>query len=144
MKTIKTKFLGIILLFIAVNTSYAQTTTTPSHGGIVQKSGDYTIELVKIQNQLIFYIQDINKKAVSNKGVTGNVAFQFSDNTATTTELSPLGEDGLLVINEKEGMVPSLTISAKVQGKTLIATFKNVPGATKGHGHTHGPGGHTH
>ncbi len=144
MNKIKSIAIAAILMALSATNTNAQLPTTATHGGIVQKSGNYTIEMVKSQNKIMFYVQDANKKVIANKEGTGSVTFKFADNTSSNIDLSTLGDDCFLVINEKEGMISLLTITLKIKGKTYTATYKNVQGATKPHGHSHDEDGHHH
>ena len=100
MNKVKSIAIAAILIALSVTITYAQLPITATHGGIVQKSGNYTIEMVKSQNKIMFYVQDANKKAIANKEGIGSVTFDFADNTSSNIDLSTLGDDCFFVIND--------------------------------------------
>ncbi|SEG26600.1 hypothetical protein [Flavobacterium urumqiense] len=58
------------------------------HGGIIQNSGDYKIEMVQRENNISFYVLDAKGKTVSNKKITGSVVFEFFNKTKVTNPVS--------------------------------------------------------
>lgn len=147
MKKIKSIAIAALMIVAGTTMSNAQTTTPTPHGGIIQESGEYFVEMVKSGNKCTFYLLDANKKAIANKGISGNVLIKFSDNTSVTTDLSTLGSDGFLVVNDKLNSSTSCLITLKVNGKSVTATFKYATSPAKiekPHGHSHGEDGHHH
>lgn len=150
MKKIKTIAIAAIIMLAGTATNFAQTTTnTPktNHGGVIQKTGDYHIEMVKTETKILFYLLDANKKPLANKNVSGTVLFKYSDNTTSTATLITVGDDGFTAKNDKINKSTSEVVTLKVNGKTITATFKNATEPVqkeKSHGHSHGEDGHHH
>lgn len=137
------------LMFLASTTNFnaKENSHQNPHGGVIQAAGDYFIEMVKADNKCTFYLLDANKTTMPNKNITGNLLIQFSDNTAVTADLSALGSDSFLVINDQINTSTSCIITFKVNGKSLSTAFKYAASPyklEKPHGHSHGEGGHTH
>lgn len=147
---IKTILLIALLMFAGTTNFYSRLSTNfhqAPHGGVIQIAGDYFVEMVKTGNKCTFYLLDANKKGISNKGITGNLLIQFSDDTSVTTDLSAFGSDSFLVINNQMNTSTSCLITLKVNGKSVTATFKYATSPAKiekPHGHSHGEDGHHH
>lgn len=91
MKTIKVISVAILLTIASTTISHAQVSTNTvkmPHGGIIQNSGDYKIEMVERENNLSFYVLDAKGKTVSNKKVTGSAVFEFFNKTKVTNPVS--------------------------------------------------------
>ena len=90
-KTIESIALGIFLLFVSTTISHEQVSTntvkTP-HGGIIQNSGDFKIEMVARENNISFYVLNAKGKMVSNKKITGSAVFEFFNKTKATNPVS--------------------------------------------------------
>lgn len=91
MKTIKVITVAILLTIATTTISGAQVRTntvkTP-HGGIIQNSGDYKIEMVTRENNISFYVLNAKGKMVSNKKITGSAVFEFFNKTKATNPVS--------------------------------------------------------
>lgn len=127
----------IALLSVFGHNSAGQVPVAPPHRGIVQKSGDFSIELVRGINKYIFYVLDKNNKPVSLAGASGIVSVRYSDNTYIVSNLSAFGENALSIIIHKAGIVPSLSIGIKVNGKSFAAVYHHVPGVIQAHRHAY-------
>ena len=148
----KTKSIAVVALLVLAGTTnfnakINENTYLHSHGGTIQAAGDYFVEMVKVDDKCTFYLLDANKNEISNKNITGNLFIKFSDNTSTTNDLSVIGNNGFLVVNDQLYTSTSCTITFKVNGKSVSTTFKYAVTPfklQKSHGHSHGEGGHTH
>lgn len=81
MKTIKVIAVAILLTIASTTISHAQVSTNTvkmPHGGIIQNSGDYKIEMVERENNVSFYVLNAKIKTVSNKKVTEWLFLNFS------------------------------------------------------------------
>jgi hypothetical protein len=64
------------------------------HGGIVKSAEGYYIEMKNNPDTSFFaYLLDKKQMTISNKGVSGQVKFFFSDNTAMDVQLKPAAEN---------------------------------------------------
>lgn len=136
MKALITLFI-IPLMSAFAHSSAGQIPVAAPHRGIVQKSGDFSIELVRGINKYIFYVLDKNNKPISLKAASGIVSLRYSDNTAFASHLSVFSEHALTVIIQKAGLVPSLAIGIKIDGKSLAAIYNHVPGVIQAHHHAY-------
>ena len=150
MKKIKSIAIAVIIMVAGTTTTFAQvakSTPKTNHGGVIQKTGDYHIEMVKVETKIYFYLLDASKKALANKNVSGTVLFQYAGNTSSTAALTAVGDDGFSAKNDKLDKSISEVVKLKVNGKTITATFKNTTEPVqkeKPHGHSHGDDGHQH
>ena len=112
------------------------------HGGKVEEAGAYHIEALTKDNKVSFFLLDGKAKAMSNKGVTGSVLFQFADGKTKTVVLTASGKEGF---DAKEALAATYTkaiVTFKVKGKTVSSKFSTE---TKKDAHQHGEGdGHNH
>ena len=91
MKTIKVIAVAILLTIASTTISHAQVSTNTvkmPHGGIIQNSGDYKIEMVERENNVSFYVLNAKRKTVSNKKVTESAVFDFFNKTKATNPVS--------------------------------------------------------
>ena len=94
------------------------------HEGVVKPAGDYNIEVKNSFTNFYAYLLDKKNKPISNKGITCEVRFIFSDNTGISTSLIPYLEDGFTT----EKMMPefySCRVYFNIQGKSVSAKFEN-------------------
>ena len=132
----------IVLSITATTISHAQVNTnsvkTP-HGGIIQNSGAYKIEMVERENTISFYVLDSKGKTVSNKKVTGSAVFEFFNKTKATNPVSLDTNNSLFVYVPKANIYAYCTITLVVNGKTISSKFKNsqVSEQDINHGHQH-------
>jgi hypothetical protein len=142
MKTIKSIAVAILLTIAGTTISNAQVSTntgkTP-HGGIIQNSGDYKIEMVERENNISFYVLDAKGKTVSNKKITGSAVFEFFNKTKATNPVSLDTNNSLLVQVPKASIYAYCTITLLVNGKTISSKFRNsqVSEQDINHGHQH-------
>lgn len=142
MRIIKSIASGFLSLVAATTISYAQVSDnsikTP-HGGIIQNSGDYKIEMVERENSISFYVLDAKGKTLSNKNVTGTVMFEFFNKTKATSPISLDINNSLLVEVPRANVYTYCTISIIINGKTITSKFKNnqVSEHDVNHGHQH-------
>lgn len=142
MKTIKSIAVAILLTIAGTTISYAQvneiTVKTP-HGGTIQNSGKYKIEMVERENNISFYVLDAKGKTVSNKKVSGVVIFEFFNKTKATNPISLDANNALFVEVPKANIYTYCTITVVVKGKTITARFRNseVSEEEINHGHQH-------
>ena len=78
MKTIESIAIGLFLLVVGTTISPAQkssnTVKTP-HGGIIQNSGDYKIEMIERENNISSYVLNAKEKTVLSKKPISSVVF---------------------------------------------------------------------
>ena len=142
MKTIRSIAVAILLTIASTTISQAQVSThtvkTP-HGGIIQNSGDYKIEMVERENSISFYVLNSKGKTVSNNKVTGSAVFEFFNKTKATNPVSLDTNNSLLVYVPKANIYAYCTITLLVTGKTISSKFRNseVSEQDINHGHQH-------
>ena len=142
MKTVKSIALVVLMLTAGVNISSAQEKekeenhhggeqSVGPHKGIVQEAGSYHAELLNKDGKVTIYLLDGKAKSMSNKGITGTATFQFADKTSATVTLTPSGDDGFSVANNKASSFISCVVTFKVNGKTVSAKFGTEKSVTK-------------
>lgn len=142
MKIIKSIAFAILLTISGTTISHAQVSTntvkTP-HGGIIQNSGDYKIEMVERENSISFYVLNAKGKTVSNNKVTGSAVFEFFNKTKATNPVSLDTNNSFLVYVPKASIYAYCTITLLVNGKTISSKFRNsqVSEQDINHGHQH-------
>lgn len=142
MKTIKSIAVAILLTLAGTTISYAQvnenTVKTP-HGGIIQNSGDYKIEMVERENNISFYVLNAKGKTLSNKKITGSAVFEFFNKTKATNPVSLDTNNSLFVQVPKASIYAYCTITLLVNGKTISSKFRNTQVSEQdiNHGHQH-------
>ena len=130
------------MLVVSTTISHAQVSTnsvkTP-HGGIIQNSGDYKIEMVERENNISFYVLNAKGKTVSNKKIIGSVVFEFFNKTKATNPVSLDTNNALFVQVPKASIYAYCTITLLVNGKTISSKFRNsqVSEQDINHGHQH-------
>ena len=127
MKLIITSFL--VLIFTA-NATYAQSHNVGKvgkgpHGGTVQEAEPNHAEILVKESKVYIYILDGDAKPMSNKGITGNATLQFMDASTATANLVASGADGFILDNVKAPTYKNCIVTAKVNGKSISAKFKN-------------------
>ena len=109
------------------------------HGGTVQEAEPNHAEILVKDNKVYIYILDGNAKPVSNKEITGTATLQFLDGSTAAANLVATGSDGFVLDNAKAAAYSNCIITAKVNGKSVSAKFKNYasikPAATHEHHH---------
>ena len=127
MKLIITSFL--VLIFTA-NATYAQSHNVGKvgkgpHGGTVQEAEPNHAEILVKEGKVYIFILDGDAKPMSNKGITGNATLQFMDASTATANLVASGADGFILDNVKAPTYKNCIVTAKVNGKSISAKFKN-------------------
>lgn len=131
MKKIKTCLTAVRSIAIAITMLVAGTTIATAHeakgphgGQMIDASNGYHAELLNKDGKVSVYLLDDKGKPMSNKGITGSIILQFADKTSATVTLTPSGEDGFSVTNDKASACTSSVVTFKVNGKTATAKFK--------------------
>ncbi|MBI4944969.1 MAG: hypothetical protein HY840_01055 [Bacteroidetes bacterium] len=93
------------------------------HGGTVKHAGNYNIEMKNPYGNFYAYLLDKKLKPISNKGVSCEVKFFFSDNTNTDAVLKPQGDDAFFA--ETMFQYQSCRITFNVFGNVVSAQFSN-------------------
>lgn len=142
MKIIKSIAVAILLTLAGTTISNAQVSTntvkTP-HGGIIQNSGDYKIEMVERENNINFYVLNAKGKTLSNKKITGSAVFEFFNKTKAMNPVSLDTNNSLFLQVPKASIYAYCTITLLVNGKTISSKFRNsqVSEQDINHGHQH-------
>lgn len=131
MKTIKS-IIAMALVAVSTTVSFAQEKENHRsgepgmgpHKGIIQEAPPYHIELLNKDGKLSIYLLDGHAKPMKNKGITGTIILQFADKTSSTGTLTPVGEDGFTLANEKASSFTTCVVTFKVDGKTATSKFK--------------------
>ncbi|NCI46689.1 hypothetical protein [Sediminibacterium soli] len=142
MKQIKSIAIFFAFLIIGSTISLAQTakqTSKSKYGGIIQTTGNYTIEMVKEKNIIQFYVSESGKKEISDKDIAGSVLFEFLNKTKSTASLTKTGQNSLQVNTPKANVFTYCTVSLTVKGQNINAKFKNSDISQEDieHGHQH-------
>lgn len=139
MKKMKSLTLVIAMMVAFVSSSFAQhdhhhtgEAGKGPHQGTVQEADPYHMEILNKDGKLTFYLLDANAKPFSNKGITGTVVLQFADKTSATVTLTPLGDDGFSVPNDKASTFKSCVVTMKVDGKSVTVKFRSVTSTSTG------------
>lgn len=123
---IKIALAGLLFLtavLISFNFLESSSATGP-HGGNVKSAGEYYIEMKHSSFDFYAYLLDKKMKPISNKGISCEAKFVFSDSTLINVPLKPLGEDGF---STKSGAIAfsSCRIFFNVFGVYVSAEFEN-------------------
>ena len=147
MKTGKMKLIVALfaIMLVSVTATYAQGHNVGKvgkgpHGGTVQEADPNHAEVLVKAGKVYIYILDGDAKPVSNKGITGSATLQFADGTTATANLVADGTDGFVLDNAKAATYKNCIVTAKVNGKSVSAKFKNYATAKPtagGHNHHH-------
>lgn len=131
---------------MSVTATYAQSHNVGKvgkgpHGGTVQEAEPNHAEVLVKDSKVYIYILDGDAKPMSNKGITGNATLQFADASTATANLVASGTDGFVLDNAKAAAYKNCILTAKVNGKSVSAKFKNYvtakPVTTQANGHHH-------
>jgi rubrerythrin len=137
MRTLKSIAVAALLITAGTTTSFAQEKEADHHigkpgmgphKGTIQEADPYHAEILNKDGKVTFYLLDGDAKPMSNKGVTGSVILQFADKTSATVSLTPMGDDGFSVSNDKASTFTSSVVTFKVNGKSVTAKFKAEKG----------------
>lgn len=142
MQKIKSIAIALMLSIACTLTTNAQHKDNSSkgpHNGLLQKAGEYKVEMVERDSSCSFYIINSKGKTVSNKGVTGEVTFEFFNKTKASNPISPDANNALFVEVPRANTYTYCTLTAVVKGKTISARFKNTQVSQEdiNHGHQH-------
>ena len=132
MKTGKMKLIVALfaIMLVSVTATYAQGHNVGKvgkgpHGGTVQEAEPNHAEVLVKAGKVYIYILDGDAKAVSNKGITGSATLQFADGSTATANMVADGTDGFVLDNAKAATYKNCIVTAKVNGKSVSAKFKN-------------------
>ncbi len=124
----KTKFIFSILLLLItsvfVSFNSHQSAIVGPHDGIVKEAGDYNIEIKKIEPLLYAYLLDKKLNPISNKGISCEARFLFSDSTNFNIHLKPYGDEGFSM-ESNSLKYNSYRIYFTINGKLISAQFEN-------------------
>ena len=138
MKTVKVKTIitAITMMLIGITTTYAQKNPhnvgiagKGPHGGTVQEADPNHAEILVKDNKVHIYILDGDAKPISNKGITGKAVLQFKDASTANANLVADGTDGFMIDDAKAATFSNCIVTAKVNGKSVSAKFKNTASA---------------
>ena len=145
MKTRKMKLIVALFasMLVSITATYAQSHNVGKvgkgpHGGTVQEAEPNHAEVLVKAGKVYIYILDGDAKPVSNKGITGSATLQFADGSTNTANMVADGADGFVLDNAKAATYKNCIVTAKVNGKSVSAKFKNyatakAPAATHQH-----------
>ena len=147
MKSLKLKFIMavIAMMLVSVTTTYAQKNPhhigevgKGPHGGTIQEADPNHAEVLVKDNKVYIYILDGDAKPINNNGITGTATLQFADGSTGKANLVASGVDGFVLDNAKAATYKNCIVTAKVNGKSVSAKFKNyvtakAPAATHQH-----------
>ena len=132
MKTGKMKFIVALfaIMLVSVTATYAQGHNVGKvgkgpHGGTVQEADPNHAEVLVKDGKVYIYILNGDAKPISNKGITGTATLQFKDGHTVTANLAASGTDGFVIDNANAATYSNCIITAKVNGKSISAKFKN-------------------
>ena len=94
--------------------------------GKVEEAGAYHIEALTKDGKVSFFLLDGKAKAMSNKGVTGSVLFQFADGDSKTVLLSASGTEGFDAKDAEAATYTKAIVTFKVKGKTVSTKFSTT------------------
>ena len=95
------------------------------HGGTVQEADPDHAEVLVKDAKVYIYILDGDAKPISNKGITGKATLQFKDGHTVIANLVADGADGFVIDNANAAAYSNCIVTAKVNGKSVSAKFKN-------------------
>jgi hypothetical protein len=140
---IKVIVAAFALLLVSVTATYAQGHNVGKvgkgpHGGTVQEADPNHAEVLVKNGKVYIYILDGDAEPISNKGITGKATLQFKDGHIVIANLVDDGADGFVVDNANAAAYSNCIVTAKVNGKSVSAKFKNyatvkAPAATHQH-----------
>ncbi len=132
------------MMLLGITTTYAQKNPhhvgeagKGPHGGTVQEAEPNHAEILVKDNKVDFYILDGNAKPISNKGITGTALLQFKDASTANANLVAGGTDGFMIDNAKAATFSNCIVTAKVNGKSVSAKFKNTASVKPAVAHDH-------
>ena len=139
LKKVKSAILAIVISTVGSFGAMAQDhdNSKSPHGGKVEEAGAYHIEALTKDGKVSFFLLDGKAKAMSNKGVTGSVLFQFADGDSKTVLLSASGTEGFDAKDAEAATYTKAIVTFKVKGKTVSAKFSTT---AKKEAHHHGEG----
>ena len=140
LKKVKSTILAIVMSTVGSFSAMAQDhdNSKAPHGGKVEEAGAYHIEALTKDNKVSFYLLDGKAKAMSNKGVTGSVLFQFADGKTKTIVLTVSGTEGFEAKDAIAATYTKAIVTFKVKGKTVSAKFSTTVKKEAHHHHEEG------
>lgn len=118
-------FLGILISIsiVVMALVFAQPTIGP-HNGVVQRAGNYHIEMKSMYQEIHTYLLDSKLKSIGNKGISCEAKFLYQDSSCLMKPLKPFGNEGFST------GIPSIPfyycrVTFKIGSKTVTAGFKN-------------------
>lgn len=141
---VKTIIAAITMMLLGITTTYAQKNPhnvgvvgKGPHGGTIQEAEPNHAEILVKDNKVYIYFLDGDAKPISNKGITGTAVLQFKDATTAVVNLLPIGSEGFVLDDPKAATFSNCIVSAKVNGKSVSAKFKNYTKAKPAAASTH-------
>ena len=102
------------------------------HGGVVRSASPYHMELVQHPSELHVYLLGAKMSAVPNKGTTGTVMVQTTDNKTSTVTLAPAGDDHFSAALPAGAKVRTAIVTLNADGKTINVRFDKLDEAAAG------------
>ena len=96
------------------------------HGGVVRSASPYHMELVQHPSELHVYLLGAKMSAVPNKGTTGTVMVQTTDNKTSTVTLAPAGDDHFSAALPAGAKVRTAIVTLNADGKTINTRFDKL------------------
>ena len=132
MKTGKMKLIVALfaMMLASVTATYAQGHNVGKvgkgpHGGTIQEADPNHAEVLVKDGKVYIYILDGDAKPMLNKGITGTATLQFKDGHTVSANLVVNGTDGFVIDNANAATYSNCIVTAKVNGKSVSAKFKN-------------------
>lgn len=143
---VKTIIAAITMMVLGITTTNAQKNPhnvgvvgKGPHGGTIQEAEPNHAEILVKDNKVYIYFLDGDAKPISNKGITGTAVLQFKNATTAVVNLLAIGSEGFVLDDPKAATFSNCIVSAKINGKSVSAKFKNYsiakPAAASTHQH---------
>jgi len=119
------KIFSFILLFVGISliSSNAFQTKGP-HGGMIKAADNYFIEVTNPDKLFFAYLLDKDSKAISNKGISGDIKYFLPDSSIFDVQLKPSGDDAFSGEGIRGFYYCKVTLN--VFGKPVSARFENT------------------
>lgn len=123
----KLKILFLILLVLLALTligwHFSNQVECP-HGGTVKDAGNFKIEAKTSSPYFYAFLLDKKNTPLSNKGISCEVRFIFSDHTDMKFAMTPFDDDGFIVKLITQEFIQS-QVQFNVHGESVTAKFDN-------------------
>ncbi len=99
------------------------TSLVAPHGGVLNRTGDFIIEMVHKGTVVSYYLYDTEIKPISNIGIKANAVFKFPNKSTVLVKLIPQGMNGYYTGKKNISNFISCKTHFSIKKKNITAHF---------------------